>query len=145
MSVETRGVPETVRDLLELGERGADIRRVSESVRNVVLRSNKRRFDGGAGWKGLADSTSERKSREGLDPRPLRASGELYRSLTERSAAGQVDERHPTELRIGTSVPYAGFQQGTKTQPKRDLMELTPSDRRQIVDLIENFVAENRT
>lgn len=144
MIVESKGVPEAVTDLRALAERGSDIRRVSEQVRSVYRRSNERRFDGSAGWAGLAESTRERKTREGLDSRPMRATGALYRALTEPRASGQVDEREPTEFRFGVSLYYAHFSRGTKTEPERDLIDLSVRERHEIDDLISTYVSKGR-
>lgn len=137
-TIEVRGATAAAVDLKRLGDRGSDIRRVSEKVRAVYRRSNEQRFgSGGAGsWPPLAPATKEKKAREGLDPRPLRETGALYRSLTSPRVAGQIDERDPTEFRFGTTLPYAYVQ--TKT---RDLIELTASDRKQVTDLISGYIS----
>ena len=145
-SIEVRGVRQAAVDLTQLGERGSDIRKVSEKVRSVYRRSNEERFgSGGRGrWAELAPSTKRRKARDALDPRTLRATGALYRSLTAPRAANQVDRRDPTEFRFGTTVPYAGYHNFGKGRMHRDLIELTSGERDQISKLISDYIARDR-
>lgn len=142
-AIETRGVEKAVSDLHRLGDRASDIRRLSERVRSVYRQSNERQF-ARAPWPPLAPATLERKRRQGLDPRPERATGALYRALTAARAKGQVDQRERTEFRFGTDLPYAAAQQGSKTQPRRDLIALSYDERKQIEDMISRFIAKER-
>jgi hypothetical protein len=142
--LEVRGARKAAVDLAELGERGSDIRRVSEKVRSIYRRSNERRFasNGLGSWPPLADSTVERKLRGGYDPRPMRRTGDLERALTAPRASDQIDRRDRTEFRFGTTLPYAGYHDsGTGGEKKRELVELTASERNQISDLISAYVA----
>jgi phage gpG-like protein len=146
MSVTQQGAGKAAVDLHKLGDRASDVRRVSEKVRSVYRKSNERRFqrDGDGDWPRLADTTEERKAREGLDPRPLRATDRLYRSLTSTRATGQVDVRDPTEFRFGTEIPYARFHDTGRGVPTRKLIEFTPAERKQITELISGYVAKGR-
>lgn len=139
ITVETEGVEHAVLDLLSISERAGDIRPQTEKVRDVYLRSNERHF--GKGWAPLADATSERKSRQGLDSQAEVASGALRKALTQKRAKGQKTRRKRDELRFGVGLFYASWQQGTKTQPARDMIDLSPSDLRQINDLVEHYIA----
>jgi phage gpG-like protein len=142
--VDQRGAGKAAVDLHRMGERGSDVRRVSEKVRSVYRRSEERRFDtqGQGGWPPLAESTRARKQQQGLDPRILRATEMLYRSLTSVRARGQVDERAPSEFRFGTTLPYARFHETGKGVPQRKLIDLQPSERREIDELIEDYIAK---
>ena len=146
-TIETRGAGKAAYDLKQLGVRGSDIRRVADKVRRIYLRSNQRRFQtsGSGQWPALKPSTVERKARQGLDPRPLRATGDLYRSLTSTRAAEQEDVREPTELRFGTRVPYAGFHDQGKGRMHRELIELTASEREQVSKALGGYIARDET
>lgn len=142
--IEVRGQRKAAIDLRQLGERSSDIRRVSEKVRSIYRKSNERRFDtsGSGTWPPLAADTKERKARAGLDPRPMRATGALYRSLTSPRASDQVDRRDPTEFRFGTTLPYARFHDlGTGGEKKRELIELTPAEQHQIRKIVSAYIA----
>lgn len=142
---QVRGDKKAAVDLRKVGERGSDIRRVSEKVRRVYRDSNERRFGGYGHWPANAPATLEKKTRLGQDMRVERATGALYRSLTSARAAGQVDVRNPQEFRFGTDLPYARYQQGTRHQPARDLIELSPAERKKVSDLISAYIARSET
>lgn len=147
-SIEIRGARKAAVDLAELGERGSDIRRVSEKVRSIYRRSNARRFasSGLGSWPALADSTVERKAREGSSGPPMVRSGDLMRALTSPRAADQVDRRDRTEFRFGTTLPYAVYHDsGTGGEKKRELVELTANERAQVSRLISAYVARAET
>ena len=143
MTVETRGVPKAVHDLHTVGQRAGDVRPLVDSVRRVYLRSNERNF-GKLGWPALAESTAERKARQGLDSRAEVASGALYRSLTAERAKGQTKRKKKSEFRFGSRLFYAAWQQGTKTQPARDMIHLSPTDLAQIDAIIERWITQGR-
>jgi phage gpG-like protein len=147
-SIEVRGATKAAVDLHQLGERGSDIRRVSEKVRSVYRKSNERRFasDGAGSWAPLDQATKDWKSRRNIDPRPLRgATGALYRSLTSPRAANQIDRRDKTEFRFGTTVPYAGYHAFGKGSMHRDPLELNAAERDEITRLISAYVAKAQT
>jgi hypothetical protein len=141
--IEIRGARKAAVDLAELGERGSDIRRVSEKVRAIYRKSNERRFasNGLGAWPELADSTKQRKLAGGYDPRPMRRSGALERALTSPRASDQIDRRDKTEFRFGTTLTYAQYHDaGTGGEKKRELVELTASEREQVSTLIRDYI-----
>lgn len=145
--LDTKGVPEATKAIADLGKRARNATRdTSYRVRTIYRRAEQRRFDEqGPGWTSLAESTRERKSREGLDPRALRASGKLYRSLTSVAADGQLDERTEDEMRFGTTVWYARFHDKGEGVPERKLIELTISERAEINRAVQSYIARGRT
>jgi hypothetical protein len=142
--IEVRGARKAAVDLTELGERGSDIRRVSEKVRAIYRRSNERRFasNGMGSWPTLAPSTIERKQRGGYSGPPMVRSGDLERALTAARASDQVDIRDKTEFRFGTTLPYAIYHDtGTGGEKQRELVQLTAAERNQVSRLISGYVA----
>jgi phage gpG-like protein len=139
VQVEQRGAGKAALDLKALGVRARDVRRVRREVRDVFEASEQRRFAGGAGWPPLADSTRERKAAQGLDPRILRATNALYRSLTS-SAAGSLDEAERDAFQFGSTLYYAGFHDTGKGVPKRDLIELRPSERNEVTRILGDYI-----
>lgn len=142
--LEVRGARKAAVDLAELGERGSDIRRVSEKVRTIYRKSNERRFAsrGLGSWPALADSTLERKARGGYPSQTLVRSGDLERSLTAPRASDQIDRRDKTEFRFGTTLSYAAYHDsGTGGEKRRELVELTPAERAEVSRLISGYVA----
>jgi phage gpG-like protein len=142
-AIEQRGAGVAAVHLARMGKRARDVRDASYKVRTVFRKAEESRFrSNGAGtWQGLADSTRQRKAAMGQDPRILRATGALYKSLTAPRASNQVDERKPDALRFGTSVPYAAFHDTGRGVPRRQLIDLTGAERRAIEDEIAKYVA----
>jgi phage gpG-like protein len=144
--VEANGVKKTHAALINVGKRANDVRPAFADVRAVVRESNEARFGsrGDGSWPPLKDSTKAAKARHGQDPRVLRASGALFKSLTANRAKGQVNRKKPDLFRIGTSLYYARFHDlGEGGVPVRKLMDLTDSDMRKINGKLEDFIAND--
>jgi phage gpG-like protein len=139
--VETKvvGAREAEAALLEIAVRGGDVIPVSEEIRAICRASAERRFEtAGLGtWPPWSPNTTTHGASL------LRASGELYRSLTAEQADEQIDRRLPTELHFGSKVPYAFFHdRGTKWMPRRELVHLTPAEQVAIKRVVEPYVAK---
>jgi phage gpG-like protein len=142
VEVTQKGAGKAALNLHRLGERARQNRPAARKVDRVIARSEKDRFaKEGPGWPDLAASTRARKEREGLPTEILRASGALYRSLTE-GGSDHVDTWTPDEFRFGTEVPYAVYHDVGQGVPKRKLIELTVSDRRRITEAIADWVVD---
>jgi hypothetical protein len=139
--LEVRGARQAAAHLLELGERGADIRPIADQVRTVYRRSNARRFgsDGRGSWPPLAASTLAQKRKAGAPEAPLQRTRALVRSLT--GDDGAVDERQPTALRFGTTLAYARYHDhGTKRMPKRAPVDLSEAEHAEIAKIVSAHV-----
>lgn len=147
IDVEEKGVGKTVTDLKALEFRARGVKRVSEQVRSVFRESEVRQFatEGRGRWPRLADSTRERKSRQGLSLRTMHATDTLYRSLTATRASGQIDRRSEDELRFGTTVYYARFHQRGQGVPQRPLIDIQPNERQRMRDIIRAYIAKGDT
>lgn len=144
--IDSKGVERTRRAIVNVGKRGEDVRPVFQDVRAIVRQSNEERFNtrGQGSWDALKDSTRAAKARRGDDPRILRASGALFKSLTAQRAKGQVNRKKPDRFQIGTSVHYARFHDlGEGGVPQRRLMDLTEADMREINRRLEDFIAHD--
>lgn len=137
--------------LTEMGIRARDVRKVSTRVRKIYRRAEKQRFDTrGPGWAPLAESTVERKARGNLDPRILRARGDLYDSLVKSRAEHQVNVKRPDSFRFGTSVPYARYHEyakrigGGQRMPNRELVGLSETDLHDIAGVLGDFIVLGR-
>ena len=133
--------------LTEMGVRAKDVRKVSTRVRKIYRRAEKQRFDTrGPGWAPLAQSTIERKARGNMDPRILRARGDLYDSLVKSRAENQVNVKRPDSFRFGTSVPYARYHEYAKKMsgpghvPTRELVGLSEHDLHDIAGVLGEFI-----
>jgi hypothetical protein len=143
MSIEVLGAGKATLDMLALGARASDIRPIAEPIRTVVRKSSESTFDQKPNWPPLSQDTIERKQRQGIDVRAERGkTGALYRSLTAPRARGQIDRREADVLRFGSKIWYAGFQQGTIFQPRRDLIQLSWIERQIIDRIISRWVSK---
>lgn len=140
VEITTRGVAKAVADIAGLGVRARDPQPIGPEVAAVVNRSTERRFESrGPGWPPLADETEQRKT----GSEPLVDSGRLKSAMTHQ-AAKQTDQ---DELTVSSQQepPYARFHQyGTKRMPKREIVELRPSEQRQVAKLVERYVAKGK-
>src|SRR5262252_1726233 len=134
------GLGATLRHLTETGARANDVRPIKEAVRAVYLKSEQRLWSE-ALFIPNTEATIERKQRQGLDMRVERATGALEKSLTSKRAKGAINRAKRDQLRFGSSLFYAGFQEGTVHQLPRDLIALSASDRQQIDDILSSYIA----
>jgi|tagenome__1003787_1003787.scaffolds.fasta_scaffold20364586_1 hypothetical protein len=142
---EVLGAEAAAHDLEMVGVRARDVRGISYKVRTVFRKAEEARFDRqGPGWPDLAEATKQRKARQGLSPRTMRAKNVLYRSLTSPRAADQVDRREQTEMEFGTSVPYAHWHEQGKGVPQRKLIDLSQRERNAIDEAIGEFIASGQ-
>jgi phage gpG-like protein len=140
--IQARGVDRTARHFHELGKRARNPKDASYKIRTIFRQAEAGLFDsqGHHTWPKLADATKAAKQRGG-DPRMMRATNALYKSLTAVRASGQVDERKPDELRFGTEIPYAGFHERGAGVPKRALINLTRAETHRIRDALAEYIA----
>jgi phage gpG-like protein len=124
--------------LLQLGLRAKDVRPVEREVEQIFHRSEKRMFssDGRGQWPPLSDATLANKAARGDDQRILRATGELFTSLTE----GRLRRSSRDKIVLGTDVKHARFAGGTKHQPARRLIDLTLTERRDMERAIQKHI-----
>jgi hypothetical protein len=142
VDVAVVGDQKAVDDLVKLGLRGADARPCAPEVRAIYLESNKRHLDAATGWPPLSDETIARKQRDGLLDKPEQATGALYKSLTsETRVKGQKNRASKSAFVFGSRLFYAPWQQGTKHQPERKLIDLTLSERLAMAAVISRYVA----
>jgi len=90
----------------------------------------RRQFDSGgrylgAPWTGLADSTIERKEREGADSRILHEFRFMRKSFTQGRGGYRYESRG--YFKLGSDIPYVGYHQtGTSRMPQRIVFQFTP-------------------
>jgi hypothetical protein len=144
VDVAVVGDQKAVDDLIALGLRGADVRPCAPAVRAIYLDSNRRNLDAETGWPALSDETIARKQREGLSDKPEQATGALYKSLTsETRVKGQKNRASKSAFVFGSRLFYAAFQEGTKHQPERQLINLSMGDRLAMAAVISRYIAHS--
>jgi len=138
--IEVKGAQKAASDLLDVGKRGRDVRPTRDRVRRIYLKSNERHLSS-PGWPALSPETIARKTAQGLPSQPERATGALLASLTEQRSKGQINRASKSKMVFGSRLFYAPWQHGTKHQPKRLLIDLTPADRKQICSVLSRYVS----
>lgn len=110
-----------------------------DAVASEFYKIEKEQFasEGAAGksgkWKQLSPDYAKIKLKRWGSVPILQASGETYRSLTSRGAAGSVLEKSAQELTIGTSIKKAGYhQRGNARLPQRKMIDFTDEQLKQL-------------
>lgn len=133
LDVEIRGEKDAGRKLDALGERATDASDAFHKILDKLIEGEKSLFrrSGGKKWAPLARSTTYTKKSRGQDPRMMRASGALERSLTQIGAPHQIKDINGESLTFGTSLFYAHFhQKPRRNEPKREVLQFRPIDKR---------------
>jgi phage gpG-like protein len=142
--IQTTGVDRTARALKSIGGRGADARPAWPHVFDVLRAESEDHFNtrGHGEWEPLAKATHVRDKYGKRDPRMMRASGALFKSLHEERAKGSVRRKSKLQMRFGTTVFYATFHQEGRGVPKRRVLEVHERVENRITDLLEEYVAK---
>lgn len=147
-SIQARGIDPTADKLEGMGERATQMRPIFDDLIDTLIDNEKTLWarNGGGGrnkWPANTKSTVASKVAKGLDPRPMRSSGALERSLTQKGARGQIARGGGKQLEFGTSIWYAQFSQGAKNPArKRTVLSLLPKTKRSIREIVLNHIIE---
>lgn len=134
------------RSLLRVADTIGDLSDVWPRVAQVLDDASRQQFDtegkyGSLGWQPLASSTIARKAAKGGDPRILRDTGDLARSLFRNDDPAHVFIAGPDGMTWGTTDPKAGYhQRGTPTMPARPVVQLPEADRREAVKVLQSSI-----
>jgi phage gpG-like protein len=132
--------------ILQVGRRAENLLPVKPALDVFFHEDEKRRFDlNGPGWLPLDDATVALKEANGWEPGILRRTGEMERALT--SGGDQVGlsllAGGGTTLAFGADVPYAHFHQhGTKTMPRRLVIEPTPATVERMTETAQAYIVD---
>lgn len=118
VSVQVLGNELVERRLIATGDRGADVAPVWPAVLSYMYSMIEGQFEsqgseGGQPWKPISDRWSDYKARHGLRPEILRATDDMYESLTLPRHPEQIAETFWDKLIFGSRVEYfAAHQEG---------------------------------
>lgn len=136
--VSVTGLDKAVRQFSKLDRNLGETRAMFVGIAETLEKSNERAWGRGVT---LADSTIAEKAQQGLPAEPLVASGDLKASLTKTGAKGAIREIRPTELRFGTSIFYARWQNyGTSHMAAHKVLKFTPTVRKLIKTTISTHL-----
>lgn len=145
IEISETGAAKAAHDVEQLGVRAGDVMPVWPELDAMFRDDERQRFDRrGPGWAQLDTATQDAKARLGQDPRVLRATDTLYRSLTAAAGVPEVGAM-PGTLHFGTDVEYARFHQyGTVNMPRRTLIDLSPRTRDRMVETVSDYIVEGK-
>jgi phage gpG-like protein len=149
---EVIGDEKVLLDLEKMIQRAEDARPATRKVREIFLKSNKETFESegghiGAPWAPLAQATLDRKSREGIDPRPLHGkTGALGASM--EGGKGKRTGATKTSARAGSSIWYSVFTRGAKADagshntgiPARKVAGISRGEEEEILSAVSDYI-----
>lgn len=146
--IDIRGDEDLREELDDLGDKSKNLKPALNRVMRIIVARYRRRFSGGGQWQPLSTATVERKSRQGLDPRIMRASGALERALTSPGrTAGRTQSVGKSSVRVGVGKKlfYARFQHfGTDHIPARPLFGWEFEDRKAAINVLDRYLFGGR-
>lgn len=119
----------------------------SNSVKDDILESERRRFARGTGWRKDTPKWVAEKRRSGLDTRVMRATGHLERALTTGADPAITFQAFNSTLRWGiragrSDLYYAApLARGTTRHPPRRMVVIDQVARVRIAGRIEHYIA----
>ena len=143
------GDKQVERDLLRMSDNARDLIPAYRKMHESFLNIERRQFDtdgasGSGGWAPLKPATIRRKVSRGQDATHiLRAADVLRRSLVNATAPGHIARMEVGSFFFGTSDEKAPFHQhGTRRMPQRKVVELTETQRRAWVRIIQKHLVD---
>lgn len=143
-SASVDGVEVLSRAFNRVEERITDFRSIWPEVTKVFYRIETEQFEseGGSGasgkWAALSKAYAKYKAVKFPNQTILKATTSLFDSMTNPEAPGAIFRPAPTELTIGTSVPYGVYhQRGTGKMPARKVISLSEENKRAIQKAIQ--------
>jgi hypothetical protein len=145
-TIKLDGLDKAVDDLNELAQRAEKVHAAFDRIVDLIIQNERDLWsrNGGGGkarWQKNTKSTLARKVAKGLDKRPMRATGALEKSLTERGAAHQLIKIEHDSVTFGTKLFYGQFSQLAKNaERKRVFLRLQQKPARAIREEILTHV-----
>lgn len=109
ISIQVKGAVEAARDYHAKAKRAGDVRPAMERIKDFWLQSEQRQFSSGKGWPDIKPVSREWKMKRGLDPRVMRATGALERTLTRPNQPGQIANTFSTGMVVGIAPAFGKY------------------------------------
>jgi hypothetical protein len=153
LELEVFGEVQLKRHLLNMGDRVRDMRPFFHELVDFLEAHEKKQFQtegrhASGGWAELAASTIAAKRREGFGSKGImRRTDALFDALTKTSARGAVRDITPDSLHFSVDLdwPAGVHQHGSGNLPRRRLVELDRTDRKQIGKAGHEFIVKGAT
>jgi phage gpG-like protein len=142
IEVKPVGIKELKANLEAAAARGKDPRPAFRELADDI-RDAERQYLGRVRWKPLSPEYAARKARMGKGTKIGSFSGVLLDSLVDPSNRFHVEKITDDSLTVATKNPVAKlFSKGTKRQPPRRLVRLSPKNRRQMLTTLTDYLLE---
>lgn len=147
MTLKPIGIRELQRQVIDMAERGGDARPILGRVAEVFRDDQKVNYARGGRprWKPVSAEYAARKARQGRGTKVGVYTGGLRDSLIREGDRYHLEKIRPDELQVGTKNPVANLFNGKHTvhkQPKRKLVSLTPTRRREYLEMVQDYLVE---
>lgn len=147
VSVHLEGAIQAARDYHERAQRARDLKPVMDRITDFWMSSESRQFASGAGWPDIKLKSRQWKTRRGLDPRVMRATGRLESVLTQRGmeASGQLVEVTAESLVAGIRPGRTPVFYGPIHNRKWPLISFDDIAASEANDLLGRYLATGET
>lgn len=147
LSLQVKGAAETAREYHAKAKRSRDIRPALERIKDFWLLSQQRQFDSQAGWPDIKAKSRQWKTERGLDPRVMRATGLLERTLTQpnQQASGQMAEPFADSLLVGIRPGRSDIYYGQVHAKKWPLVVFDAKAQADATELMGRWLQEGAT
>jgi phage gpG-like protein len=147
VTVKPLGIREVQQQLNDIAERGMDPRPVLYRVAEMFREDQRANFARGGRpkWKPVSPEYAARKAREGKGSQVGLYSGDLKYSLINKRDPYNLEVVKKDRLRMGTTNPVANLFGGKHTgrkQPRRKPFALTPSRRREFLQVVQDYLVD---
>ena len=146
--IQTKGVNASASRLERLGHQAKNAKPAFEEILDGLIEGEQSlwRRNGGGGakkWLPNTEKTAAEKKSKGLDPRPMRATGALERSLTIKGAPGMIHNVDDDGLTFGTKLHYAQFSQFAKDATRKRVVVTLQAKQKKLIreKLAEHLLA----
>lgn len=145
MTLKPTGFRELQQRLIDVAARGRDARPALAEVAETFRDDQRANFARGGRprWKPVSPEYAARKAREGRGTRVGVYTGGMRDSLIRKGDRYHLERIRPDELQVGTRNPVANLFNGkhkVHKQPRRKLVSLTPTRRREYLRTVQDYL-----
>lgn len=147
MTVKLEGIRDVQSRLIEIAARGDDARPVLRQVAETFREDQRANFARGGRprWKPVSPEYAARKARQGHGTQVGVRTGAMRDSFINASDPYNLEVVLKDRLRVGSTLPTGNLFNGKHTvhkQPKRKLVSLTPTRRREYLQTVQDYLTD---
>lgn len=147
MTVKPIGIREVQRQLIEIADRGGDARPVLRKVAEEFRDDQRANFARGGRprWKPVSPEYAAWKARNGYGTQVGVLTGGMRDSFINEGDPYNLEVVKNDRLRVGSTNPVGhlfGGKHKVHKQPKRKLISLTPTRRREYLQMVQDYLID---